>query len=83
MEVKFCNVSGISYCIWNESGMFLVEDVEVSKFLLLSNCQLSWFVENIVEKYSNCFPFFVKNGRDGFDATRFSKFYGSSGWITR
>lgn len=49
MEVKSCDLNDPWFCIWSEAEKFYVQDMQVIKQLILSDTQLTWFVENILE----------------------------------
>lgn len=83
MEVRSCKINNSFYRIWFEANLFNREDIEDKKNIQISLSQLRWFVEVIHELLQSPNCFYLKNGRDDFEATRLSKFRSNSGWVLR
>lgn len=83
MEVRSCKINECFDCIWFESNLFHVEDIEARKIIQISLSQLRWFIEAIQELLQSPYNFYLKNRRDDKGAVRLSEFRSNSGWFLR
>ena len=82
MEIASCKVNQSHYCIWKEKEDLIIEDVEASKSISISEAQLRWILLTISDLLNNPVDrFFKKDGEVDIERMKIFNFQANSEWL--